>query len=209
MTIAVNTATAFDPYQVLGVERSSTPGAIKAAYRARVRDAHPDRGGDSDTFIEIVRAFGLLSDPELRRLFDETGIVDIESLRSYRRDVTAVLADMFDAAVQSAVGSGLRLSQVDFIALMNSAVAKGMAEARSQADRIDAEIGALNDLTRRIKRNDERENLFVERLNAQLRAKAEQHGAARRRLLILETASVELGNYESDVELISALEVEP
>jgi curved DNA-binding protein CbpA len=205
----MNMATAFDPYTVLGVARTSSAGAIKAAYRRRVRDAHPDRGGDSEAFIEIVRAFGLLSDPDLRRLFDETGIVDIESLRSYRRDVTIVLADMFDAAVQSAVGSGLKLTQVDFIALMNSAVAKGMAEAREQADRIAGEIGALNALTQRIRRNDEKENLFVERLNAQVKAKAEQHGAARRRLLILETASVELGNYESDVELISALEVTP
>jgi len=209
MTAAMNMATAFDPYHVLGVSRTSSAGAIKTAYRRRVRDAHPDRGGNPETFIEIVRAFGLLSDPDLRRLFDETGIVDIESLRSYRRDVAIVLADMFDAAVQSAVGSGLKLTQVDFIAIMNSAVSKGMADAREQADRIAGEIGALNALTQRIKRNDEKENLFVERLNAQVKAKAEQHGAARRRLLILETASVELGNYESDVELISALEVTP
>jgi curved DNA-binding protein CbpA len=201
--------TAFDPYAVLGVARAASAGAIKAAYRKRVRHAHPDRGGDPEDFIVIVRAFGLLSDPEMRRIFDETGIVDIESLKTYRRDVTAVLADMFDAAVQSAVAAGLKLTQVDFIDLMGSAVAKGKAETSSQARRLEGEIAGLKALRQRIRRNDDNENLFVERLNAQVQAKAEQHEALRRRLFILETASVELGNYESDVELISALEVAP
>jgi curved DNA-binding protein CbpA len=201
--------TAFDPYAVLGVARAASAGAIKAAYRKRVRHAHPDRGGDPEDFIVIVRAFGLLSDPEMRRIFDETGIVDIESLKTYRRDVTAVLADMFDAAVQSAVAAGLKLTQVDFIDLMGSAVAKGKAETSSQARRLEGEIDGLKALRQRIRRNDDNENLFVERLNAQVQAKSDQHEALRRRLFILETASVELGNYESDVELISALEVAP
>jgi curved DNA-binding protein CbpA len=201
--------TAFDPYAVLGVARAASAGAIKSAYRKRVRHAHPDRGGDPEDFIVIVRAFGLLSDPEMRRIFDETGIVDIESIKNYRHDVTAVLADMFDAAVQSAVAAGLKLTQVDFIELMGSAVAKGKADAGAQARRIEGEIDSLKSLTRRIKRNDNNENLFVERLNAQVKTKTEQHDALRRRLLILETASVELGNYESDVELMSALEVAP
>jgi curved DNA-binding protein CbpA len=201
--------TAFDPYAVLGVARAASAGAIKAAYRKRVRHSHPDRGGNPEEFIVVVRAFGLLSDPDMRRVFDETGIVDVESLKNYRRDVTAVLADMFDAAVQSAVGAGLKLTQVDFIELMGSAVAKGAAEARAQANRTNDEIEALRALMQRIKRNDQHQNLFVERLNAQVTAKAEQHSAIRRRLLILETATVELGNYESDVELISALETAP
>jgi curved DNA-binding protein CbpA len=201
--------TEFDPYQVLGIGRTAEQGAIKAAYRLKVRGAHPDRGGDPGEFISIVKAFGLLSDPGLRRIFDETGIVDIESLRGYRRDVTAVLADMFDAAVQSAVASGLGLGSVDFIELMRNAVGKGIGEAKLESVRIDAEIRALGALSKRIRRRDDHENLFVERLNAQLVAKKEQHSAAKRRLFILETAGVELGNYESDVELIAALEATP
>jgi len=198
--------TEFDPYRVLGIGRTAEQGTIKTAYKLKARDAHPDRGGDPDVFIAVVKAFGLLSDPDLRRIFDQTGIVDIESLRSYRRDVTTVLADMFDAAVRSAVSTGLRLGAVDFIELMRTAVEKGVGEARSEAAQIGAEMDALAALSRRIRRRDDNENLFTERLGAQLKAKSEQHAAVRRRLLILETAGVELGNYESDVELISALE---
>jgi curved DNA-binding protein CbpA len=201
--------TEFDPYAVLGIGRTAEHGAIKAAYRLKVRGAHPDRGGDPEEFIAIVKAFGLLSDPELRRVFDQTGIVDIEGLRSYRRDVATVLADMFDAAVQSAVAAGLKLSSVDFIVLMTSAVNKGQAEAQRQATQIRGEIEALTALSKRIRRTDAAHNLFVERLGAQIKSKSEQQAAMQRRLLILETAALELGNYESDVELISALEAAP
>jgi len=201
--------TEFDPYKVLGIGREADGVAVKAAYRLKVRTAHPDRGGDPEHFMTIVKAFGLLSDPELRRLFDETGIVDLESLRAFRRDVTNVLADMFDAAVQSAVTSRLKLSTVDFIALMTSAVGRGVADAQRQAAEAGEQIEALASLTSRIRRNDEKQNLFVERLNAQLKAKSDEHAAIRRRLLILETAGLELGNYESDIELIAALEAAP
>ena len=60
--------TEFDPYLVLGIGRKAEAGAIKAAYKRKVRGAHPDRGGDAADFIAVVKAFGLLSDPELRRI---------------------------------------------------------------------------------------------------------------------------------------------
>lgn len=63
--------TAFDPYDVLGVGRAARPADIKQAYRRKVQVAHPDRGGDPEHFVIVVRAFGLLSDPDSRRLFDE------------------------------------------------------------------------------------------------------------------------------------------
>ena len=198
----------FDPYAVLGVERLAPPAAIKSAYRQKVQSAHPDRGGDPDVFILIVRAFRLLSDPDARRLFDETGIVDDEGVRSYRREVTLILADMFDAAVETAVATGLNLSSVNFVQQMSTAVQTGMADALGRLRRMDREIGSLQGLRSRIRRNDTERNLFVERLDAQIGLKTEQHALIKRRVAMLETALVELGNYQSEVELIAALEAE-
>ncbi|MDP1731364.1 MAG: DnaJ domain-containing protein [Devosia sp.] len=197
----------FDPYLLLGLPRAATPGAIKAAYRQRVQTAHPDRGGNPREFIAIVKAFGLLSDPDARRLYDEAGIVDDDGVRSYRRDVTIILADMFDAAVETAVATGLRLERVNFVAQMRVAVEAGLADAKSGLARSDRDIEALKALRRRIRRDDGAENLFVTRLDAQIGVKTEQHSQIRRRVMLLETAIVELGNYRSELELISALEV--
>lgn len=200
--------TAFDPYDVLGVGKAAQAPDIKQAYRRKVQVAHPDRGGDPAHFVLVVRAFGLLSDPDSRRLFDETGIVDDEALKGYRREVATILADMFDAAVGTAIATGLKLERVDFIAQMTAAVETGLVDARRGLGRVDIEIGALQTLRSRIRRTDADRNIFAERLDAQVAAKAEQHRTIRRRIAMLEMALAELGNYESETELIAALEAE-
>jgi hypothetical protein len=127
---------------------------------------------------------------------------------SYRREVAAILADMFDAAVETAIATRLKLENVDFIAQMSAAVQTGLADARLSMARTDTEIGALQTLRARIRRTDEDRNIFAERLDAQVAAKAEQHRTIKRRVAMLETALAELGNYESEIELIAALEAE-
>jgi curved DNA-binding protein CbpA len=196
----------FDPYALLGIARSASEAVIKTAYRKAVQTAHPDRGGDPDAFIAIVRAFGLLSDPESRRLYDTTGIVDDEGVRSARADVRVILADMFDAAVQSAVAGRLDLMQVNFIEEMLIAVRAGLGDTRLSHQRVGREIEGLNALRIRIRRPDGEENLFVARLDQQITEKSAELAQLGRRVALLETAIVELGNYQSETELIAALE---
>ena len=196
----------FDPYLILDVARMAPAPEIKLAYRRKVQVAHPDRGGDAAAFVLVVKAFGLLSDPDARRLFDETGIVDDEAVKGYRREVAVILADMFDAAVGAAVATGLRLDSVDFVAQMQKAVDSGLVDAKGRARRAEGEIADLTRLRGRIRRNGEAPNIFADRLDTQIRDRAEAHATLRRRVLMLETAIVELGNYASDIELIAALE---
>lgn len=199
--------TSFDPYLILEVGRAAPAAEIKLAYRRKVQVAHPDRGGDAAAFMLVVKAFGLLSDPDARRLFDETGIIDDEAVQGYRREVAVILADMFDAAVATAVATGLRLESVDFIGQMAAAVETGLADARVKLRRIDREIGALQGLRSRIRRTDADRNLFAERIGAQVAQKTGEHATIKRRVAMLETALAELGNYENETELIAALEV--
>jgi hypothetical protein len=46
-----------DPYLLLGVSPGCTLEELKQAYRAKVRSAHPDLGGDEPTFIEVCDAY--------------------------------------------------------------------------------------------------------------------------------------------------------
>ena len=46
-----------DPYRTLGVARGCTREEVKAAFRAKVRLAHPDRGGDELEFINFCAAY--------------------------------------------------------------------------------------------------------------------------------------------------------
>ncbi len=204
--------TSFDPYLLLGLARDANAASVKSAYRQAVQRAHPDRGGDPEGFIAIVRAFGVLSDPDARRLFDETGVVDDDVVRDYRREVATLLVDMFDAAVSAAISTGMGLDRVDFIAQMRDAVTAGLEDARARLYRVDAEIDSLTRLRSRIRRRHGAEagrNLFVDRLDGQIGSRTTEHATVKKRVAMLDAAVVELDNYESDVELIAALEVVP
>ena len=62
-----------DPYRSLGVSRSATDAEIKAAHRKLVKRFHPDTGSKSDTdhFLGVQEAYRVLSDPLLRKEWDQ------------------------------------------------------------------------------------------------------------------------------------------
>ncbi|KAF4801396.1 DnaJ subfamily C member 16 [Turdus rufiventris] len=66
----------FDPYRVLGVGRSSSQADIKKAYKRLAREWHPDKNKDpgaEDKFIQISKAYEILSNEEKRANFDRYG----------------------------------------------------------------------------------------------------------------------------------------
>ncbi len=62
-----------DLYEVLGIERSASADEIRAAYRQRARETHPDAGGQPGEFQAVQAAWEVLGDPEQRRRYDRSG----------------------------------------------------------------------------------------------------------------------------------------
>ncbi|EDQ89871.1 uncharacterized protein MONBRDRAFT_3526, partial [Monosiga brevicollis MX1] len=64
-----------DYYKILGISRQATSATIRAAYRKLVRTWHPDRKPDhpkaEEIFLDIVEAYEVLMDEELRELYDQ------------------------------------------------------------------------------------------------------------------------------------------
>ncbi len=59
--------TTADPYRVLGVRSDATEKQVRAAYRRRIRETHPDMGGDPAEAARVNLAWTQLKDPNHRQ----------------------------------------------------------------------------------------------------------------------------------------------
>lgn len=78
-----------DPYQILGVNKSSSAEEIKLAYRKLAKKLHPDLNPGKkeieQKFKEVTAAYDLLSDPAKRTKFDRGEIDAMGNERGFAR----------------------------------------------------------------------------------------------------------------------------
>ena len=71
LSLLCHASAKFEPYKVLEANRRDSIQDIRQSYKRLAREYHPDKnGGDREAearFIEITRAYELLSDPERRK----------------------------------------------------------------------------------------------------------------------------------------------
>ena len=78
-----------DYYEILGVAKDATLQQIKKAYRSLALKYHPDRvpepekKASEEKFKEISEAYGVLSDPQKRTLYDQYGHAGIDQKYTY------------------------------------------------------------------------------------------------------------------------------
>ena len=79
-----------DYYDVLGVSADAGAEEIKRAYRQLARRYHPDISGDDRgvAFLEVARAYDVLSDPSRRRSYDSALPLPV---RGYRGEWVSVI----------------------------------------------------------------------------------------------------------------------
>lgn len=70
-------------YALLGVTSEATRDEIRAAYRVKVRTAHPDRGGDPEVFAQVAEAWEVLGNEAERIIYDADRKLRLRSARPY------------------------------------------------------------------------------------------------------------------------------
>jgi len=92
-----------DYYEILGVPRNASQEDIKSAFRKLARQYHPDVSKEPDAeekFKEINEAYGVLSDPEKRRRYDQFGRAGLGDMggvdmRDYTMDFSDLVEELF------------------------------------------------------------------------------------------------------------------
>lgn len=64
----------YNLYDVLELKNNASIDQIKAAYRKLAMIYHPDKGGDVEKFRQISEAYQILSDPQLRKKYDQSNV---------------------------------------------------------------------------------------------------------------------------------------
>lgn len=65
-------------YEVLGVTPDTDDEELRRAYRLRLRESHPDTGGDAAVFIHVQRAWELIGTPGGRAAYDRSRGDDVD-----------------------------------------------------------------------------------------------------------------------------------
>jgi molecular chaperone DnaJ len=88
-----------DYYEILGVPRDASAEDIKTAFRKLARQYHPDVSKEADAeekFKEINEAYGVLSDPEKRRRYDQYGRAGLGEMGGMPDYATMDFSDIFE-----------------------------------------------------------------------------------------------------------------
>ena len=149
---ALHALSSDNPYTVLGVSRTATPAQIIKAYRKRCLIYHPDKGGTSDQFSAIQRAYALLSDKEDRAFYDDTNLLppaqaEIAEMAGNRANevMTEIVNQMFLTEDR-----GARAFSVDPVDLFTKCIAKNIQQGNEQIKVLRAVLKQSRKLRRRM-----------------------------------------------------------
>ena len=143
-------------YKVLGVKRDATQAEIKATFRARAKDLHPDKGGSDEAFAKLNEAYMVLRDEARRKQYDETGEVDKDGVTTDLKKLASVLLALFESAIQEGLHNR---KDVDVIKLMQEFVKKEVKKKEKEVEKIEVELSAFSSLVDRISSKDKRDLL--------------------------------------------------
>ena len=152
LALAAVVSCGFDPYRTLGVARRASTQEIRKEYKRLAKEWHPDKNKSPEAenkFIEISKAYELLSDSERRRMYDDHGVTE-ENQRGFgggggsggfggfhqRRGGFDPFESFFDGFFDGPFHSGGRQQREE---RRKSALYKNSIDAREYFDRILAE----------------------------------------------------------------------
>ncbi|NVN88819.1 MAG: J domain-containing protein [Rhodopseudomonas sp.] len=177
-------------YEVLGIAPDASSDDIRAAYRNKVKDVHPDAGGSNEAFSEVAIAYEVLIDPLRRKNYDESG-----SILNQDKAIAAGARIIVEGLVDQLLGQD-DAKYLDIVDVLCREIARALAAKMVTIGRMDQRRRNLVDLRGRFRAKAPDES-FLDQLMAK-KIEALDNSIASERLSIaqLNAASALLQRYE-------------
>jgi curved DNA-binding protein CbpA len=155
-------------YDVLGVPRDADKAAIRKAYRAKAKSAHPDAGGSAEAFALLCLASDVLSSDRRRTRYDETGMVDNMQADTLAAGAQSRAFGALAEAFQKAEASGRKGETIDVIRWALDLLAAKLLEKTAAQKAIKADIKRVKGIAARFKPRGKRPNRLRPMFDAQV-----------------------------------------
>lgn len=198
-----------DLYTILGItkeELDADPTILKKAFRKAAQAAHSDQnGGDDAAMKDVNLANSILSDPEKRRIYDETG--SSQTANGYRADVEKAFAMMFLEHLNRAMAAAQAMSLSDLmrqvtnrtadpLVTLRGGIEDNLENLRGQIKEIKAQIKRLERAATRLKFKGKGKNVLAIAIQSAIMEAGHRQLSAERQISFLSDILVEADKYE-------------
>lgn len=95
-----------NPYEILGLDKHCSKRDVDKALKKLAKIHHPDKGGNAETFNQIMIAVQILRDPYRRKLYDEHGLCFDVSESIMQQEVIGKLKEIIREWIQHELQTG-------------------------------------------------------------------------------------------------------
>lgn len=163
-------------YETLGVPKDATAADVRRAYRRAARSAHPDRGGSTEKFQQIVLARDILSNEARRAKYDRTGQAEEESADQFEANAMNLVAEAVNHVWMECERRAIAVEGVDVVKDATRYIKEKLNAAQNKQREIGASAKNLRKFAARFKAKKDGPNrvrLMLEGRAAELERNAE------------------------------------
>lgn len=123
-------------YSILGVKKNATCETIKKAHRNLIKKHHPDKNGGnpSQEFLDIQKAYEILSTPQMRTMYDEHGFTEAD--KQYIL-LTSLAANLIQHCIKADTLPGQLINEAE------KQLLHSLEKFKGQKEKIENEIDKL------------------------------------------------------------------
>lgn len=143
----------FDPYEILGITREAGAAQVRAAYRKRARETHPDsQEGSEEAFNRVRDAHDLLMDPARRAHYDATGEVRPSGPNNMRSTAMQAILGAISKIAADAVTQGANIESHDVVALIRANLQSQLENFLQTKPKVEKHLDMLGRIAKRLRR---------------------------------------------------------